>query len=253
MDKTRDTFNDSQFGNSPPNSSSQMPNQNPNQKKSGCLKTLGIILLTIAITVAITYWFITSYLFPQSFDPVALNQKEESVLVHKLRQLGIQAEPAQIPSQIQGKDNSSSDPATLEPEPYSEVGAKREVAFNERELNAMLAKNTDLSDKLAIDLANNLASAKLLLPLDPDFPIFGGKTLKASAGMELSYEKGRPIVILKGVSVWGVPIPNSWLGGIKNVDLIKEFGADEGFWKSFADGIEHINVAEGKLLIKLKE
>lgn len=250
MDNTRDTFNDSQFGNSPPNSSNQMPNQ----KKSGCLKTLDIILLTITITVAITYWFITSYLFPQPFDPVALNQKEESVLVHKLRQLGIQAEPSKVSSQeVQSKDNLSSEPATLEPEPYSEVGAKREVAFNERELNAMLAKNTDLSDKLAIDLADNLASAKLLLPLDPDFPIFGGKTLKASAGMELSYENERPIVILKGVSVWGVPIPNSWLGGIKNVDLIKEFGADEGFWKSFADGIEHINVAEGKLLIKLKE
>lgn len=228
------------------------PGAEINRKGGGCLKTLGIILLTIAITAAATYWFISSYLFPQSFDPVELNQKEENVLVHKLRQLGIQAEIPQSKT-TNGNSNKSTEPVTLKPEPYSEVGAKREVAFNERELNAMLAKNTDLSNKLAIDLADNLASAKLLFPLDPDFPIFGGKTLKASAGMELSYENGRPIVILKGVSVWGVPIPNSWLGGIKNVDVIKEFGAEEGFWKSFAEGIEHINVEEGKLLIKLKE
>lgn len=223
-------------------------------KRGGCLKTLGIVLVTIVLTVAATYWFLSSYLFPKSFEPVELNNQEETVLVQKLRQLGIQADDSQHQtSEDSTTYNQTTETATLEPEPYSEVGAKREVAFNERELNAMLAKNTDLSNKLAIDLADNLASAKLLFPLDPDFPIFGGKTLKASAGMALSYENGRPIVILKGVSVWGVPIPNSWLGGIKNVDVIKEFGAEEGFWKSFADGIEYINVEEGKLLIKLKE
>ena len=93
----------------------------------------------------------------------------------------------------------------------------------------------------------------MLLPLDEDFPFFGGKTLKASAGLELAYEHDRPIVVLKGVSVWGVPLPNAWLGGIKNVDLVKEFGADEGFWKSFADGVENIEVVDGGLVIKLKE
>ncbi len=214
------------------------------QPKGGCLKTLAIVLLTIIVTVAVTYWIVTSYLFPRPFKPVTLDHKEETVLVRKLRQFGIN--PATI-------DISDASPETLEPEPYSEVGAKREVAFTERELNAMLAKNTDMANTLAIDLSDNLASAKLLLPLDPDFPIFGGKTLKASAGMELAYKNERPSVILKGVSVWGIPIPNAWLGGLKNVDLVKEFGHQDGFWKSFADGVENIKVVEGNLVVKLKE
>jgi len=77
--------------------------------------------------------------------------------------------------------------------------------------------------------------------------------LKVNAGAELSYANGRPIVILKGVKVWGIPIPNAWLGNLKNVDLVTEFGGNEGFWKSFADGVENISVAEGQLKIRLKE
>ncbi|HEC04833.1 MAG TPA: arginine N-succinyltransferase [Thiothrix sp.] len=215
----------------------------------GCLKTLGIVALTMIVTIALTYWALTAYLFPKPFEPVELNQKEETVLVKKLRQFGIKTDFVSKSA----TDSSPKAAEILEPEVYSEVGAKREVTFTERELNAMVAKNTDLSNKLAIDLSDNLASAKLLLPLDPDFPFFGGKTLKASAGMELAYKDERPIVILKGVSVWGVPIPNAWLGGLKNVDLIKEFGDQDGFWKSFADGVENIKVVEGNVVIKLKE
>ena len=161
--------------------------------------------------------------------------------------------PTLAPSSAGSAEKASDTPNTLVPEPYSEVNAKREITFSEKELNAMLAKNTDLADKVAIDLADNLASARIVMPLDPDFPFLGGKTLKAKAGAELAYANGRPIVILKGVSVWGVPIPNAWLGNLKNVDLIKEFGGDEGFWKSFSDGIENIRVVEGELKIKLKE
>lgn len=213
-------------------------------KKGGCLRTIGIMLITIIISVIATVFIVNHYLFPKKFDPVELNQREETTLNKKLKKFG-------MPAFSEEKSSTSSN--TLEPEPYTEVGAKREVSFSEKELNALLAKNTDLSDKVAIDLADNLASAKIIIPLDPDFPVLGGKTLKVNAGAELAYANGRPIVILKGVSVWGVPIPNAWLGNLKNVDLVKEFGGNEGFWKSFADGVENILVAEGRLIIKLKE
>ena len=117
----------------------------------------------------------------------------------------------------------------------------------------MVAKNTDLAEKVAIDLAENMVSIKLLIPLDPDFPFLGGKTLKVKAGAELAYREGRPVVKLKGVSIMGVPMPNAWLGGLKNIDLIREFGADEGFWKTFSAGVDSISVVEGFLKIQLKE
>jgi len=214
------------------------------QKKGGCLRTLGIMLITIIISVAATLFITSHYLFPKKFDPVELNQREESRLNKKLKQFG-------LPSF--SHSNTENSTSKLEPVPYSEVGAKREVSFTEKELNAMLAKNTDLADKAVIDLADNLASVYVLMPLDPEFPVLGGKTLKLNAGAELAFANGKPIVKLKGVSLWGVPMPNAWLGNLKNVDLVKEFGGDEGFWKSFADGVEDIHVAEGRLVIKLKE
>ena len=217
------------------------------EKKGGCLRTLGIMLVTVIISVVATVFVINYYLFPKKFETVELNQQEETTLNTKLKQFG-------LPTFSEESNNQGSNtPKTVEPEVYTEVGAKRDVSFSEKELNAMLAKNTDLADKAAIDLSDNLVSFKMILPLDPDFPLLGGKTLKVNAGAELAYAEGKPIVILKGVKVWGVPIPNAWLGNLKNVDLIKEFGGDEGFWKSFADGVENIRVSEGELIIKLKE
>lgn len=199
-----------------------------------------IVLVTIMVTAGLSYWLLSQYLFLKEFKPVELKTREEQVLNSKLRAIGFDVQ------------DSSTDGA-LEPEPYSEAGARREVSFSERELNAMLAKNTDLSRKLAIDLSDELVSAKLLMPLEDDFPIMGGKTLRVHAGVELAYKGGKPIVVLKGVSVMGVPIPNAWLGNLKNVDLVNEFGADQGFWKTFAEGVDNIHVEEGKLMVKLKE
>ncbi len=199
-----------------------------------------IILATIIVTVAVTYWVLATWVFVKEFKPVQLNAREEQVLNAKLRAIGYDV-------------GELDEQGRLKPEPYSEVGARREVSFSERELNAMLAKNTDLAHKLAIDLSDELVSAKLLIPLEPDFPVLGGKTLRVNAGVETAYREGRPIVILKGVSIMGVPIPNAWLGNLKNVDLVKEFGADQGFWKSFSEGVDNIRVEEGQMKIKFKE
>jgi hypothetical protein len=198
-----------------------------------------IVLAAVVVTAGLTYWLVSYYIFPRAFDPVELPPSEEQVLNRKLHTIGIRVEEGA--------------PGSLEPEPYSEIGASREVEFSERELNAMLARNTDLGQRLVIDLADDLISAKLLIPFDEDFPLLGGRTLRVNAGMELAYRDNRPIVVLKGISVMGIPVPNAWLGNLKNIDLVQEFGGDQGFWKAFADGVEHIQVQNGQMVIKLKE
>ena len=206
-----------------------------------------MIIASMCIAIVITVLAIKIFLFPSPFKPVILSAEEEQQLSTKLEQfdsLATQPEPAK---------NEYTKDGALKPEQYSEENSSREISFTERELNAMMAKNTDLAQKLALDLANNTVSIKLLIPLDPDFPIMGGKTLQVKAGAELAYREGRPVVKLKGVSLMGVPMPNSWLGGLKNIDLIGEFGVDDGFWKSFADGVDSIIVTDGFLKIKLKE
>ncbi|HRQ05533.1 MAG TPA: arginine N-succinyltransferase [Nitrosomonas halophila] len=211
-----------------------------------------IVLLTIAVTVAGTYWVLTTYIFVSSFKPVTLNAKEETVLQAKLHMLGYDAQPPSRMVDEQGNDEID-ESGFLRPERYTEQGARREISFTEREMNALLAKNTDLAQKLAIDLAEDLVSAKLLIPLDADFPVLGGKTLRFNAGIGMAFQNEKPVIILKGVSIMGIPIPNAWLGGLKNIDLVSEFGVDPGFWKSFAEGVEDIQVTEGKIHIKLKE
>ena len=109
-----------------------------------------------------------------------------------------------------------------------------------------------MGKQLVLDFSDDLMSAKLLMPLDPDFPFVSGKTPRASAGVGLSVENGEPSVVLKGVSAWGVPVPNAWLGGLKNADLVGEFG-DAGFWNSFSEGIENVEVREGKMMLILRE
>lgn len=209
----------------------------------GYLQVTGLLLLTIIASVLITFWVAKNYLFVSQLTPVTLNTDEEQILEAKLKHLDA----------LETGKKTSDTGNLLKPESYSEEGAKREINFTEKELNALLAKNTDLAHKMAIDLADDLISIKLLVPLDEDFPVLGGKTLRLKAGTEFAYRNERPVVILKGVTIMGVPVPNAWLGGIKNIDLIEEFGADEGFWKSFSEGVADIQIADGHLEIKLRE
>jgi hypothetical protein len=207
-------------------------------RRFGCGHVLLFVLAAVLLTAGLTFWFLRTYVSPRDFEPVQLSVKEERRLEAKLEQL--HAPP---------KKGSPS----LEPEPYSEGDADREISLTERELNALLAKNTDLARKGAVDLSKDLISIRMLVPVDEDFPILGGKTVRVRAGAEFAFREGRPAVILKGVSVMGVPMPNAWLGGLKNTDLVREFSSKEGFWKTFADGVEHISVDEGVLKIRLKE
>ncbi|MDJ0805863.1 MAG: arginine N-succinyltransferase [Gammaproteobacteria bacterium] len=212
---------------------------------------LWIVLATILVTAAITFWVVRTYIYAKDFEPVELSRNEQQTLNNKLRLLGYEPEP--MPGTQADLETDETDQQWLRPEPYQELHAKREVSFSERELNALVAKNQDLAKKLAVDLSEDLVSARLLVPLDQDFPILGGKTLRVSAGLELAFRNAKPVVILKGVSIMGIPIPNAWLGGLKNIDLIDEFGDERGFWSAFADGVDHIRVAERQLKVKLKE
>ncbi len=227
------------------------------------LQVVGIVVLAVGLTAGLTWWIGRTYLWPTEFEPVTLSASEQVRLDSKLRALGIDpsasgavshpTSPPAVSARRQAPARDETPSGWLHPEPYSENGAKREIGLTERELNALLAHDPDLAERLAIDLSDDLASARLLIPLDPDFPILGGRTLRIAAGLGLSYAEGRPVVILRGVSLMGVPIPNAWLGNLKNVDLVQEFGGSEGFWKTLADGIEYARIRDGELKIQLRE
>jgi len=221
------------------------------------LQVFGIVTATIVVTAIVTLLVARAYLFPKPFEPVVLTAVEQQQLNEKLDlfdSISTKApENSQPEKTVQEPEKEFTDDGTLVPQKYSEESASRDVVFSERELNSLIATNTDMADKLALDLSDDLISARMRVPVDPDFPLFGGKTLRVKAGVEMAYREGRPVVKLRGVSLMGVPVPNAWLGNMKNVDLVKEFSNDEGFWKAFADGVESISVEEGGLKVSLKE
>ena len=231
-------------------------NDNNTEKKGFSIKqVLAIVVGVMLLTIVVTIVAIKTWLFPQPFTPVVLNQHEKQQLEQKLdRMESFTSVAARAPEQTGvPEDKTFTSEGSLAPQAYTEQGTSREITFNEREINGLLANNTDLARKVAIDLAKDLISLRLLLPVDPDFPFLGGKTIRARAGAELAYRDGRPVVLIKGVSLMGIPIPNAWMGGLKNIDLVREFGNDGGFWKMFSEGVETIRVQDGQLYIKLKE
>ena len=222
----------------------------PLQKKGlSAAKIFTLVFSAMLLAVLAAVFIIKIWLFPQPFTPVVLSQAEEQRLERKLERFEHWGDR----STHERRPTASISDADLKPEPYSEEGASHEIRLSEREVNGLIAQNRDLAQRLMVDFSQDLVSVKLLIPVDPDFPFMGGKVLKVRAGAEMAYRQGRPVVILRGISVMGVPLPNAWLGGLKNIDLIETFGSDPGFWKSFADGVEAIEVREGNLHFVLRE
>ena len=215
----------------------------------GWLKILKITAVIFIVTVLLTAWWITHNLYASQFIPTELSPKEQKVLDAKLARLD---ESANIERVIPQKRNDAPR-AALKPEPYSEEGVKREISLSEKELNALIANNPEVAQRVAIDLSSNLVSMKLVVPMDEEIPVLGGKTLRLSLGIILGYADDRPIVALKGVSLGGIPLPNAWLGNLKQKNLVDEFSSEGGFWHLFAEGVQNIKVKEGHIQIALEE
>ncbi len=219
-------------------------------KKSriGCLQVLGIFALAILVSGLLIAWWVKYNVYASEFKPTTLSAKEEKILNAKLARLNKSA--AGNHHTIGRKRFDPAGP--LVPEPYSETGLKREISLTEKELNALVANDPEVARRVAIDLSNDLVSVRLVVPVDEDVVVLGGKTLRVSLGIILSYEHGEPVVALKGISLGGIPLPNAWLGYIKNKNLVDEFGSDGGFWQLFSKGVKDIKVREGHILIRLK-
>jgi len=205
--------------------------------------------LAVLATALVTTWWVNQYLYAATFEPTRLTKSEQQALDSKMTQLG----QFENPTSSSPTPRFPSSEGPLVPEPYSEEGASREILLTEREVNALIAKDAEMAKHVAVDLADNLVSVKLVVPVNEDVPIVGGNTLKLNFGVELSYANGKPVVAMQGISLGGVPLPSAWWGDIKHLNLVEEFGGAGGFWDQFAQGVEDLHIQNGQLHITLKE
>jgi hypothetical protein len=131
-------------------------------------------------------------------------------------------------------------------EPGYEKGSK-EIILSERELNGLLHQNTTLGESLSFEFVSNAIHARIETRLDPDLPIVGGRHLKARARFLVGGAPDQPALMLDDLTVWGISLPNDWLGGLKGQDLL---GQALGGGIS---GVEELKVERGRIIIRLAE
>lgn len=202
----------------------------------GCLHALLVLIVLLLIAILGSLWWINRNVHAKEFTPVTLKPAEQVALDAKLQQL-----------------ESSVKTSGIEPEIYTETDASRRVVLSEKELNALIARDPAAAKNVAIDLADDLMSVKIIAPMDPELPLIGGKTFKFNMGVTLAYTNQAPNVTIRGISLGGIPLPGAWWGDIKNKNLVETFGAQGSFWDSFARGVEHLEVKDGTLILLLKE
>jgi hypothetical protein len=209
------------------------------QKSFGCLHVLLIFIVILLVAILGSMWWLKRNMYAAEFKPTRLTPAEQITLDAKVRILDQTTVPSITP------DN--------EPEPYVETPESRRISFSEKELNALLARDADIARRVFIDLSDDLLSVKVIAPMDQEIPLVGGKTFKLNIGLTLRYDDGKPTVIIRGVSLGGIPLPGAWWGDIKNKNLVEVFGQDGGFWDTFSKGVEYLEVKDGQFILHLKE
>lgn len=177
------------------------------------------LLVLLLVLVGLWWWH------NRPIQPVVLTPQEKQIVAEKVESIQKPAEPK-----------------------YEKGG--KEIVLTERELNGLLNENTSLGKTLSFELATNAVHARVETDLDKDLPFIGGKHLKARARFLVKGETGKPAFVLDDLTVWGVSLPNDWLGGMKGHDLLGEvLGMKDGH----IAGVEEFKVEPGQLLIRLKE
>lgn len=202
----------------------------PPKKKGSCLIIGLAAVLIIGIAAGATWWW-----HNRPIEPVTLSAAEVQVVEQKLVQLQPETQPAAEPAR--------QDP-TYEP-------GVREIILTERELNGLLHHNTSLGEKLRFELVPDAVHARIETDLDPDLPLIGGSKLKARARFFVTHDESGGHFVIDDVTIWGVSLPNDWLGGLKGRDLIGEaVGGGRG---SGLAGVKSMKVESGRIRIELKE
>jgi hypothetical protein len=199
----------------------EVPPPAPAKRRSCLVPALITIIVILAVILGVYWWQ------NRPIKPVQLSVQEKAAVEAKL-----EAVQAPAPAQLTYEKGAS------------------EIILTERELNGLLNENTSLGDKLKFELVEGAVHARLETDLDKDLPIVGGKRLKARARFFVNTDSGRPKLVLDDLTVWGISLPNDWLGGLKGQDLLGQTVGSKGDGLA---GVKEMKVESGRLVIRLAD
>jgi len=205
--------------------------------RSGSCLVRGLVIAAILLAAIglIILWY------NRPIRPVVLTEPEIAVVETKIAAMQPAIED-EAPTLSPAEATDSSD---------DYAPGSREISFTDRELNGLLNQHTALGDQIAFQFTPGAVLARIETPLPKDVPVIGGSKLRARAKFAVDTTGPNPTLALEDFTIWGISIPNDWLGGIKHTNLLGEaFGSStsEGI-----PGVESLTLEKGRLLIRLKE
>lgn len=151
-------------------------------------------------------------------------------------------EKAELEQKLAAVEQSPADP-TYTP-------GEKEIALTERELNGLLHENTPFGDQLKLELASGAVHARISALIPEDSPFLAGKKLKGRARFLIEDATGAPALILEDLTIWGISLPNAWLGDLKGENML---GTLLSSGSTGIAGLENIRVENRSLIIKLAD
>ena len=174
-----------------------------------------ICFLGVGLSSAAALWWQN-----RAIEPTVLNEAEQIELTEKL------AEP-----------------------PYQK--GLQTITLTERQLNGLLHRHTQLGDQLTFELAQDAVHARLRAELDPDLPLLGGMTVKARARFLIGSDPARTSLALDDLTVYGISLPDAWLGHLKGRNLLADLNLQSS--PALSSGIRSLQVLPGQLQLILAD
>ena len=230
--------------------------------RTGCLLVVIGLLLVVAAVFATLWWS------QRPITPVVLSPQEMETAKAKLAAVERAGEAASAG----GGDAAAGPRAAGEggagaggalPEARDDAGSsgrepsympgERVLRLSEREVNGLLNANTDMGQTVRLEFGTDAINAYLALPIPEDFPIGGGRILRARGRLRVGIGGDRPpFAVLEDVTVFGLSLPKAWLADIKGQNLFEQ-AAGEPRGKAFIDGVKSLKIEPGTLVIEVEE
>ncbi|MEM7386655.1 MAG: hypothetical protein AAF514_17090 [Verrucomicrobiota bacterium] len=231
----------------------------PVKKKSKFWKIfgigIGVILLALLLAALMVFFWYRYNFHAGKFNPINLSKPEVVVVEEKLEKIGETPPRSQRDiGEAVGERHAVSEMEVPIEESVDPAEEARTVMITEKELNGMLHKNTGLGDELKIVLDRDSIGARWVKDMPDDVPILGGKTIRVKVGVGAYIdENGKLALMINNVTLGGVPMPNAWLGDIKGINVVEEYGSDIPLLDNFARGIKELKIEDGRMMVILNE